>query len=93
MTTDEKLMALKALTPTCLEMCKPCDWYVSAHARETKKSKEDEMLTRRYGNGATPQAAIDDDWEQISTAPIVVLNAGTDRREVRWSGYMWEDVK
>lgn len=86
MTTEEKLMALKALTPTRLEMRKPGDWYVLASYRDLE---EGGMLRGAYGNGETPQAAIDDDWAQISAAPIVV----TKDRRVRWNGYMWEDVK
>lgn len=90
MTTDEKLAALKALTPTHLEMRSPGDWYVSAYSRECKQGA---MLHGNYGNGTTPQAAIDDDWNQISTAQCVVINAySKTRREVRWNGFMWETV-
>lgn len=86
MTTDEKLMALKALTPTHLEMRAPGDWYVRAYAREVE---ERSMLAGRYGNGATPHDAIEDDWRQIATGEIIRTNG---KGRVRWNGYMWEDV-
>lgn len=86
MTTDEKFAALKALTPTHLEMRKPGDWYVRACSRECGDGA---MLVSHYGNG-TPQEAIEDDWRQISAHPRVIINVmGKDRREVFWNGYMW----
>lgn len=89
MTTDEKLMALKALTPTHLEMRYPGDWYVSAYARSVEYGQ---FMRYSYGNGSTPESAIDDDWEIISAAPIVVIG-GISERRVHWNGYMWEDLK
>lgn len=92
MTWEEKLAALKALTPTHLEMRKPGDWYVAACSRETKVPGHC-MLSGTYGNGKTPQEAVEDDWAQI-TAPghDVIIDAMDPavRRKARWNGSMWE---
>lgn len=86
MTTDEKLMALKSITSTHLEMRSPGDWYVRAYDRDASRGM---MLHGIYGNGSTPQEAIEDDWKQVSTEPK--MKSGD--RYFRWNGYMWEDVK
>lgn len=92
MTYEQKLAALKALTPTHLEMREPGNWYVSAYARECRLNTHG--LIGHYGNGKTPEDAINDDWEQISTNPRVIINAMSpdNRREVRWNGFMWETL-
>ncbi len=83
-------MALKALTPTHLEMRAPGNWYVRAYARD---KAEGGMLIGIYGNGETPQAAIDDDWNQVSAADEIVISGGGKQRRVRWTGYMWTDIE
>ncbi len=94
MTWQQKLAALKALTSTHLEMRSPGDWYVAAYSREVSVGC---MLKGRYGNGETPEAAVDDDWRQIAENPEgkIVINAMSPekRREVRWNGFMWEDAQ
>lgn len=92
MTWEQKLAALQSLTDTSLRMRKPGDWYVSAVGRGIGG---DGFLTGTYGNGKTPQEAVDDDWNQLtqflpSDRYILVERAGK-RRQVRWTGYMWED--
>lgn len=94
MTWEEKLAALKALTPTHLEMRKPGDWYVSAYGREIQTYVSCTLLSD-YGNGASPEEAVEDDWQRMTKLPpggYIVLHATTDkRRHVVWNGYMWED--
>lgn len=87
MTTDEKFAALKLLCETSLRMRAPRDWYVSASGRECKNGC---ILRSSYGNGSTPQEAIEDDWRIISSHPCIVIDYG--KRQVRWNRYMWEDV-
>jgi hypothetical protein len=94
MTWEEKLMALKALCPTHLEMRAPGNWYVSAHGRETQRPGDD-ILVGAYGNGKTPEAAVEDDWRQVTARECyVVLNAMVPerRRRIRWNGFMWEET-
>jgi len=91
MTWEQKLMALKALCPTSLKMRKPGDWYVDASGREIKINGG---LLGAYGNGDTPQAAVEDDFRQVAESEkVVVLDAYGERRcELKWNGYMWEAV-
>lgn len=90
MTWEEKLTAIQALgCDTCLKMRAPGNWYVSVKGREFK---EGSMLSGGYGNGRTPEEAVEDDWEQCSVA-LVVINAYSDtRRTVRWNGFMWQEA-
>lgn len=89
MTWEQKLMALKALTTTEVKMREPGNWYVSAHARAIKSG---ELARSEYGNGKTPEEAVNDDWSKIAQDhPEVILTGGPVRRVVRWNGYMWED--
>lgn len=94
MTWEEKLAALQSLGDCCLRMRHPGDWYVSATSVEVSSGR---MLEGRYGNGATPEAAVLDHWEKytalVGPGEVVVINAmSTERRHVRWTGYMWTDV-
>ncbi len=93
MTWEQKFAALKTLAPAWLEMRKPGDWYVNARGRYIGG---DGLLTGSYGNGRSPQAAVEDDWRQLvdmlpSDRFIVVTNGGA-RRHFRWSGFMWTEV-
>ena len=96
MTWEEKLAACAAIGHEIgLRMRKPGDWYVEHRGVEVK---EGPMLASRYGNGETPQLAVEDHWQQLTVlAPreYVVLDAGSGerRRAVRWNGFMWMDVK
>lgn len=89
MTWEEKLSACQALAECSLRMRKPGDWYVS-HLVEVVNGP---MLQSRYGNGGTPQDAVEDHWTQLTELKAhecLVVNSMTDqRREVRWNGYMW----
>ncbi len=86
---QEKLAALKVLTPTHLEMRAPGDWYVAAHGRVVVGAKQ---ALGKYGNGENPSAAVEDDWSQI------VTNLPSDRaiqvkgKSYRWAGFMWKEV-
>jgi hypothetical protein len=94
---EQKLMALKALAETHLEMRRPGDWYVSAPGRGVCG---DGLEVGAYGNGATPQEAVEDDWKQV--AEHLPLNKHIkiskspygpgDIRRVRWNGFMWQDL-
>lgn len=89
---EEKLSALQALTDTCLRMRSPGDWYVMAHGRCIGG---DGFLRGSYGNGKTPQEAVEDDWRQMTTHPLssyIVVGSGEKERRVRWNGFMWVDV-
>jgi len=91
MTWEQKLQALKALTPAHLEMRAPGDWFVNPYGREVVVG---DMLRGDYGNGPSPQEAVEDDWRRIAeSGATILLHRDGKRRTVRWNGYMWEEVK
>jgi len=83
------LSALKALTPTHIEMRKPGDWYVSAYARTVRDGN---LLRGAYGEGRSPDEAVINDWKEISKAACVRIGGDGAERTVRWNGFMWEDT-
>jgi len=94
MTWEEKLAACKSLGDCALRMRKPGDWYVSWNV-ETVEQGHPGMLAGRYGNGASPQLAVEDHWAKITASDVVALVTDatrSTRREVRWNGFMWWDV-
>jgi hypothetical protein len=57
----------------------------------------DGLLRGTYGNGHTPQEAIENHWRLLVTelpgGSYLVTRSPTDeRRRVRWNGFMWADV-
>lgn len=93
MTTDEKMYALKALGDPTIRMRAPGDWCCSVRA----EIGGDGVLRGRHGNGATPQAAIEDAFQQFTQPPpglhVVIDALRPSRRAVRWTGFMWETVQ
>lgn len=93
MTTDEKFAAINALADANLCMRKPGDWYVS----QSVEIKDGGMLIGEYGNGSTPEDAIEDHWKiltGISHPKHLIANAGTERRKAaRWNGFMWDHIQ
>lgn len=98
MNWEEKLAAIKSIDGSVsLVMRKPGDWYVSTHA-EVTGGELHSVLSSPYGNGRTPQAAVEDHWRQlVDELPqdqYIVLNAmQSNRRHVRWNGHMWADLE
>ena len=93
MTWEQKLAAMQAICDVSLRMRKPGDWYVATSGRDVGGNG---MLTGEYGNGETPVAAIEDDWDKLTNLPdglYIILEAYGNRRAVRWNDYMWADVK
>lgn len=52
------------------------------------------MLAGFCGRGSTPDDAITALWEQVSDVPssMWVATRGPNRRDLRWTGFMWRDV-
>lgn len=92
MNWEQKLAAFKALGEAHLEMRKPGDWYVA----DSINVGGDGCLVGAYGNGATPQQAVEDHWQKLVVdlpldRHLHSRHAGVIRR-VRWNGYMWQDI-
>jgi hypothetical protein len=74
-----------------LRMRKPGDWYVSSNMG----IGGDGMVSGAYGNGATPEEAVQDHWNQYSNLPhnrYATIESGDGQRRGRWNGFMWELV-
>ena len=88
MNWEQKLAALQSLTETCLLMRAPGTWYVSATGREVVEGGG-HFLCSAYGNGRTPEEAVNDDFRKIaeSEAPLKVGDAYW-----QWAGFMWKQI-
>lgn len=95
MNYEQKMYALQALAEVSVEMRKPGDWYVN----QDVSIKDGSVLIGAYGNGATPEEAIENHWDEIAMKssagkPIVVIkhtDEGTERKHYFWNGFMWCD--
>lgn len=58
--------------------------------------KDGSCLHGAYGNGATPQEAIEDHWkrlvDELPPDKYLIARWADKRRAVRWNGFMWQDV-
>ena len=95
---QQKLEALQALGDCALRMRSPDDWYVSQNSTELKMHADDYCLGGKYGNGHSPEEAVEDHWrvlvDDLPPEAMIIIHAMSRerRRQVRWSGYMWKDV-
>lgn len=92
---QQKAEALNALAQINIRMRKAGDWYVQ-QSIEVKKQGSG-MLSGQYGNGETPEAAIENHWgklcEHLPVDSYIVIDAMCNtRRHVRWNGYMWLEL-
>ena len=90
---EQKLQALNAIGDCKLIMRQPGNWYVS----QGVDVKNIHVLEGRYGNGRTPQEAVEDHWNSLTNLAeheYVVGREGCvgDRTAVRWNGFMWARV-
>lgn len=91
---EQKLQALNTISQCHLIMRQPGNWYVS----QSIDVKNNHVLEGRYGNGATPEAAVADHWQRLTDlAPheYIVGRSGDPgtRKAVRWNGFMWDWVE
>lgn len=98
MTWEMKFSAIASLDPygVALKIRRPGDWYISGGIETT--SDRSAMLSGVGGNGETPEKAVEAMWSAL----MEVFQAGgyialkpmsrSERRHVRWNGYMWEDL-
>lgn len=96
MNWQQKFDALGAIgTEISVRMRKPGDWYVDHRGVDTKETPDSCCLVGRYGNGSTPEEAIENHWRRLTEeqplAYLWVSEFGKNRK-VRWNGYMWRDL-
>ena len=86
---QQKATALNELADIKLCIRAPGDWWVSQYT----EIKDGCMLLGSYGNGGTPEQAIEDHWNILTAVEYpkcIIANAGSSLRQaVRWNGYMW----
>lgn len=91
---EYKLQALNAIADCHLIMRKPGDWYVSAEMSIKKDGGC--TLVGEFGNGNSPQSAVDQHWDKYSELDsdhFVVAKKYGKRVAVRWNGFMWDHVE
>ena len=93
---NQKLDALRALTGHAeLRRRKDGSWYVRLRGVEIGGNG---FLTTVTQGGRTAAAAVNECFEQHTALPddrYVVIHAGypEKRRQLRWNGFMWADVR
>jgi hypothetical protein len=87
---QQKLQALNVLTPHVLCMRKPGDWFVNSNLT----IREGCVNIGTYGNGESPQEAVNDHWEIYTNLEkdeqCISVCDGT---HVVWDTFMWKQVK
>lgn len=93
---NQKAQALNCLgrLTLCPSQVVEYGWYASLDAVEIKDGS---ILRSGAAHGATPEEAVDGLWrelvEDLPPEQYLVRDAYTeDRRQFRWTGFMWEDV-
>jgi len=97
LTWQEKAAALDALSEIRLLIRKPGDWYVHQNVSVGDGSA---TLVGAYGNGETPEAALNDHWRALVTDLVgcgptekyLVVSGEKGNRRVRWNGFMWIEL-
>lgn len=97
MTYEQKMAALNALAECAVKMRKPGDWYVEQSTEVTADGRS--VLEGRYGDGTSPQDAIENHWKVLVTdlgpTEYIVIHSRDEqrrRRHLTWNGFMWEDA-
>lgn len=95
MTWEQKFQACNALRGgilVTLQMRAPGDWYVGNQHAERK---EGGVLSGGCVTGAkTPEEAVNQHWDWLTDPKyyLVIGAYGSERKAVRWNGFMWESV-
>lgn len=86
---QQKFAAIKAFSGNAsLEMRAPGDWYVGG----SMSIGGNGMLVGEYGNGTTPEEAIEDHWRIYSSLPCDRYAVNRENLRARWNGFMWMEV-
>lgn len=92
MTWEQKFEALKAFGGSYarIEMRRPGDWYCAPGG----ELAGDGMLRGEYGNGRTPEEAVNNCWACIERTPLDrYWRSSSSNKNFRWNGYMWQEVQ
>lgn len=89
MNWEQKLVALQCICPTWLCMRRPGDWFVEARGRDVMEGEGGMFLCGSYGNGRTPEEAVNNDWEVIAVPGHAIR---VHDKYWRWGGFMWQQM-
>lgn len=99
LTTQQKWEAIKALDRRASIECRDLgDFYISAEMHVADGSG---VIIGKYGNGTTPEAAVEEHWDIYSNLSDDEYIAGDLRQDdgtyvhyrKRWNGFMWADIQ
>lgn len=89
LTWEQKFDAIKALEHDAhLRMRGPGDWFVGGTHAEIKREG---TLVGLYGNGTTPQEAVEDHWRKWTKLDTVLIKdaRSPERSAWKWNGWRW----
>ena len=88
MNTNEKMAVLLALdSEVSIQMREDLSWYVLSDM----EIAEDGIFTSAFGNGATPEEAISDQFRQYCEELPAKAHIRCRNNRVRWNGFMWKE--
>lgn len=94
MNWQQKAEALNALSEISLKIRHAGDWYVNQSVEVG--GDDSAVVVGTYGNGTTPEVAIEDHWkrlcDELPSNQYLVIGRANERRHVRWNGFMWIDL-
>jgi len=93
MNWQQKADALNSLAEIDIKIRKEKDWDVG----QRTELGGDGVLLGSYGNGTTPEEAIENHWfklvDDIPPGKYIVTSAMNDKRQHwLWNGYMWREI-
>lgn len=91
-TWEQRLAALQALTECSLRMREPGNWYVET----SLEIGDGSILSSAYGNGKTPQEAVEKTWTNVTRLrddQYLALRREGDRLNAVWDGDAWKTWK
>lgn len=91
-TWEDRFAALQVLGEASVRMRKPGDWYVDQRVGVSNGA----IVRSSYGNGATPQEAVEDHWliySAVGGNEWIASGSGDDRINAVWDGDAWKTWK
>jgi hypothetical protein len=84
----DAIQAFAGTYNTALHMRAPGNWYVHSGM----SIGGDGMLAGKYGNGGTPEEAVNEHWEIYTNLPPDRYAVNRENKRARWNGYMWREI-
>ena len=91
-TWEDRLAAMQALTECSLRMRSPGNWYVETSV----EIGDGAILSSAYGNGETPEQAVEQTWKNVTTLrddQYLAVRRHGERLNAMWDGDAWKTWK